>query len=75
MTGVQTCALPISELLEIGCGAWRAFFRIEGFNVTIIALDAGFPLRFLHDPQRVGLPDRDAQVAFLEIWPEPPREV
>jgi hypothetical protein len=41
----------------------------------VTALDAGFPLRFLHDPQRVGLPDRDAQVAFLAIWPETPRAV
>jgi tRNA-Thr(GGU) m(6)t(6)A37 methyltransferase TsaA len=64
-----------AEQLEIGCGAWRAFFHLQDFNVTVTALDAGFPLRFLNDPQRVGLPDRDAQVAFLALWPEAPRAV
>ena len=58
-------------LLEIGCGAWRAFFNLEGFTVTVTALDAGFPLRFLHDPARADLPDRAAQLAFLAHWPAP----
>jgi tRNA-Thr(GGU) m(6)t(6)A37 methyltransferase TsaA len=60
-----------TALLEIGCGAWRAFFSIEGFTVTVTALDAGFPLRFLHDPARADLPDRAAQLAFLAQWPAP----
>jgi hypothetical protein len=29
----------------------------------------------LRDPQRVGLPDCAAQVAFLAVWPEAPRAV
>jgi len=57
---------------EIGCGAWRAFFTVDGFNVTVTALDAGFPTRFLTDPQREGLPDCAAQLAFLAVWPQPP---
>ncbi len=58
-------------LSEIGCGAWRAFFTVEGFHVTVTALDAGFPLRFLRDPARADLPDSAAQLAFLAHWPAP----
>jgi len=54
---------------EIGCGAWRAFFTVTAFDVTVTALDAGFPLRFLQDPKRAGLPDAEAQLAFLARWP------
>jgi hypothetical protein len=61
--------------LEIGCGAWRAFFTVEGFNVTVTALDAGFPMRVLLDPARAGLPDCAAQIAFLSQWPEQPAPV
>lgn len=64
-----------SNQLEIGCGAWRAFFAVDGFNVTVTALDAGFPLRFLLDPARAGLPDCAAQIAFLAQWPEQPNSV
>ena len=37
MTGVQTCALPIS-LIDIGCGEGRnsVFFAQNGFNVTSV---------------------------------------
>lgn len=54
---------------EIGCGAWRAFFTVEGTTVEIVSLDTGYPLRFLRDPAREGLPDCAAQLAFLEQWP------
>lgn len=59
------------DLFEIGCGAWRAFFAAHGPLVTVTALDAGFPLRFLTDPNREGLPDCAAQLAFLAEWPQP----
>jgi hypothetical protein len=59
------------DQFEIGCGAWRAFFTITGTQVTVTALDAGFPLRFLTDPNREGLPDCAAQLAFLAEWPQP----
>ena len=55
----------------IGCGAWRAIFTVKGQSVEVRALDTGYPPRFLHDPSKIeGLPDRDAQLAFLEKWPE-----
>ncbi|MBC7365513.1 MAG: tRNA (N6-threonylcarbamoyladenosine(37)-N6)-methyltransferase TrmO [Undibacterium sp.] len=62
-----------ATLSEIGCGAWRAFFTVEGSKVTITALDAGFPGRFLTDPLREDLPDCAAQLAFLGLWPQPPQ--
>ena len=55
----------------IGCGAWRAMFAVEGQSVHVRTFDTGYPPRFLHDPSKIeGLPDRDAQLAFLEKWPE-----
>lgn len=58
--------------LRIGCGAWRAVFRVTGPTVEVSALEPGFPLRFLHRPDSEALPDRDAQLAFLACWPGPP---
>jgi tRNA-Thr(GGU) m(6)t(6)A37 methyltransferase TsaA len=55
----------------IGCGAWRAVFGVEQNAVTVQWLEPGYPSRFLHDPARIaGLPDREAQLAFLARWPE-----
>jgi len=55
----------------IGCGAWRAVFTVENQTVTVQSLEPGYPPRFLHDPARKeGLPDREAQLAFLAKWPE-----
>ena len=58
------------ERFEIGCGAWRGLFRVEGAIVTVEELQAGYPRRFLNDPARPVLPDREAQLAFLVRWPE-----
>lgn len=54
---------------EIGCGAWRAFFVVEGQTVNVLTLDAAYPPRFLNDPKLEDIPDRDAQLAFLAEWP------
>jgi len=54
---------------EIGCGAWRAFFLIEGQTVTVLTLDAAYPPRFLNDPKLEDIPDREAQLAFQARWP------
>jgi tRNA (adenine37-N6)-methyltransferase len=55
----------------IGCGAWRAVFTVAPGAVTVQALEPGYPQRFLTDPAKMnGLPDREAQLAFLERWPE-----
>jgi hypothetical protein len=54
---------------EIGCGAWRGFFQVDGQTVTVLTLDAAYPLRFLHDLTLEDIPDRAAQLAFLARWP------
>ena len=56
---------------EIGCGAWRAIFAVEGKAVNVLELEPGYPLRFLTDPKREGMPDAEAQLAFLKLWPQP----
>ncbi len=56
---------------EIGCGAWRGFFRVEGTVVTVLCLDAAYPPRFLNDLTLEDIPDRAAQLAFLARWPAP----
>jgi len=59
-----------SGTCEIGCGAWRAVFHADGSRVTVIALEPAYPRRFLNDPDRPGIPDGTAQLAFLDQWPE-----
>ena len=54
----------------IGCGAWRALFTLEERAVRIVALEPGYPRRFLEDPERGAMPDKESQLAFLEHWPE-----
>jgi tRNA (adenine37-N6)-methyltransferase len=54
----------------IGCGAWRAVFEVTQKLVQICSLEPGFPLRFLIDEGRAGLPDQEAQLDFLKHWPE-----
>ncbi len=54
----------------IGCGAWRAVFSVEAEVVNVLAIEPGFPLRFLTRPGYEDVPDREAQMAFLERWPE-----
>jgi len=51
---------------SIGCGAWRAWFGVTGQTVTITQIGPGFPLRFLHREGSEIVPDRAAQLAFLE---------
>jgi len=59
-----------SGAFEIGCGAWRAEFAVDDRAVTVRALETGYPLRFLTREGYEDIPDRDAQMAFLERWPE-----
>ena len=54
----------------IGCGAWQAVFTVTKKVVTILALETGYPPRFLNDRTLDDLPDREAQIAFLEHWPQ-----
>lgn len=56
---------------DIGCGPWRAIFRTDtnAGTVGILRIEPSFPLRFLLDPARKKVPDREAQLAFLQRWP------
>lgn len=56
----------------IGCGAWRALFTVKDDTVTILALEAGYPMRFLLRENYEAVPDREAQLAFLTLWPDQP---
>ena len=55
--------------VEIGCGAWLAVFTVEDHAVTVLSLKPAYPLTFLLREGYQDIPDRDAQVAFLEVWP------
>jgi tRNA-Thr(GGU) m(6)t(6)A37 methyltransferase TsaA len=54
----------------IGCGAWRAVFSVAEKIVTIATFETGYPPRFLNNLSLEDLPDRAAQLAFLERWPQ-----
>ncbi len=58
-------------LLDIGCGSWRGVFRIEETSVIVTSIESSFPVRFLQELWRKEIPDREAQIAFLERWPNP----
>ncbi|MEN9536368.1 MAG: tRNA ((37)-N6)-methyltransferase TrmO [Verrucomicrobiota bacterium] len=58
------------ELFDIGCGAWYAVFEVKGPVVHILHLKPAFPLKFLTDPERPVIPDKDAQLAFRARWPQ-----
>lgn len=57
--------------LSIGCGAWRAWFCITDLSVEITEITPGFPLRFLHREGSETVPDRTAQLAYLDRWRSP----
>ena len=52
----------------IGCGSWRGIFTVNGRDVEVLSLEAGYPLRFLNDSKLDCLPDREAQLAFIDQW-------
>lgn len=59
-----------AALRVAGCGAWRAVFRVQGEAVEVCHLEAAYPRRFLEDPLRKSIADREAQSSFLKRWPE-----
>jgi tRNA (adenine37-N6)-methyltransferase len=56
------------SLFLIGCGAWRGVFTVDGKAVEVQSLEAGYALRFLKDLSLDYLPDREAQLAFIDHW-------
>src|ERR1043165_3389628 len=55
--------------MEITCGAWRAFFEISDKAVTVLSISPAFPEGHLRDLSLTRVPDREAQLAFIEKWP------
>lgn len=57
---------------QVGCGAWRALFRIDdaGRRVEVTSLGPAYPRRLLGWDAYEDIPDREAQLAFLVRWPE-----
>lgn len=57
---------------EIGCGAWRALFAVDEMSarVVVVGLGPAYPRRFLEREGYEKVPDREAQLAFLDRWPE-----
>ena len=53
---------------EIGCGAWKGVFEVVEQTVTVKTLEPAYPLRFLTREGYEAVPDRDAQLAFLQHW-------
>jgi hypothetical protein len=56
---------------EIGCGAWRALFTVDpaAARVVVSGLGPAYPRRFLERDGYEKVPDREAQLAFLDRWP------
>lgn len=60
-----------STLFEIGCGTWKGLFQVEMSRVLVTGFEPSFPVRFLTEAWRTGIPDHDAQLDFLRLWPCP----
>lgn len=58
------------EQFAIGCGAWQVVFTVQKKTVEVALIETGYPPRFLNDLTLEDLPDREAQLAFLERWPQ-----
>ena len=58
------------DKLQIGCGAWKAIFAVEGMNVVVEAIRCGYPDELLSGGPNPEIPDQDAQIAFKALWPE-----
>lgn len=53
---------------KMGCGAWRILFFIDEKMVVIKNITPGYPKKLLLDNNYSVVPDRDAQIAFMEKW-------
>jgi hypothetical protein len=58
------------NLFDIGCGAWYAVFEIKNQVITILSIKPAFPLKFLTNPERPEIPDKEAQLTFRSLWPQ-----
>ncbi|MEY4668958.1 MAG: tRNA ((37)-N6)-methyltransferase TrmO [Pseudomonadota bacterium] len=59
--------------LQMGCGGWRIIFTVNGLAVLIDTIVPGYPDSLLLSGYQDQIPDREAQIAFKEIWPDEPK--
>ena len=55
---------------RMGCGPWRLFFGLNDGLVFISRIAPGYPYARLVDATMTAIHDREAQLQFLERWPE-----
>jgi len=55
---------------RIACGPWRMFFRVQRGEVIIEAIASGISAETLSSALEGAVADRDAHLAFLELWPK-----
>lgn len=58
------------DKLQLGCGAWKAIFVVEGTNVTVEGIRSGYPDELLAGGPNPEIPDQEAQIAFKSLWPD-----
>lgn len=56
--------------LQMGCGAWRLIFAINGSIVDVLKIVPGYPDSLLLKESDDEIPDQQAQIAFKAIWPD-----
>ena len=61
------------DQFRMGCGPWRLIFSIQSLDVIIESVARGFPERSLLSDEYTRIPDREAQIAFGEIWKQSQR--
>lgn len=54
----------------MGCGAWRIIFSLQDTLVYIECMKPGYPEPMLLSGKNNKIPDQEAQLAFLKIWPD-----
>jgi tRNA (adenine37-N6)-methyltransferase len=57
------------NLYRMGCAEWRLFFSLEGQTVSVKYFRPGYPREQLLKPGFEVIPNRDAQLKFIERWP------
>lgn len=56
------------EELRMGCGGWRVFFTTTKDVVLVNRIASGYPKHLLMQEGYEKIPDRDAQLEFMELW-------
>jgi tRNA-Thr(GGU) m(6)t(6)A37 methyltransferase TsaA len=58
------------DYFQMGCGAWRIIFSINGSSVDVLRIVPGYPDSLLLEASNDEIPDQQAQIAFKSVWPD-----